>query len=174
MQLSANSLLVIIDPQQDFLDPAGPYAKRHSGIVQMQTAQKNIQSLLNEHPAALVVHANYEPEQFGAGLFFCIEGSAGAAIALDLPQQCTRMVKRQHSCFSAKEFVDYLVHHQIEHLVLCGFLAEYCVRQTAIDGLAAGYRISLQQACIGTADDQQMQAQQVLQALVGMGAAIIN
>ena len=73
-----------------------------------------------------------------------------------------------------RDFNNYLKTNSIRTLILCGFLAEYCVKQTAIDGLQNGYNISLLKEYIGTGNDVQHRKQEMLLDLENRGVTIIE
>lgn len=149
--------IVIIDPQKDFTDVNGVYANRHAGIQQIVQAKTKINKLLQTVAPqnVAIVFANYTPHQFAAGLSICIPNTWGHAIDIEMHDQHPRFAKTEHSAFSSAAFVQHLHQQHFTQLVLCGFLAEYCVRATALDALANGYTVKVLQDCIGTADDKQ-------------------
>ena len=169
-------LIVIIDPQKDFTHEAGNYAKRHTGITQLKDVKKRLDNLLatNNETKIILVVSNYEEEQFEKNLSICIPGTMGHEVDITIDDTIPIFIKSQHSCFSSDAFHLYLKNNAIEQLILCGFLAEYCVRQTALDGLDRGMRITLLQDCIGTGDDVQDRKEQMLVELKAKGAQLIN
>jgi nicotinamidase/pyrazinamidase len=171
-----NELLVIIDPQNDFINKDGIYAKKHSGISQILNAKEKINTLLNLHrnKKIVIVFSNYKNNQFEEGLSICIPGTDGHKIDIDIDNTFTLLSKNNHSCFSSEDFKTYLEANFVNRIILCGFLAEYCVKQTAIDGLKNGYQISLLKECIGTGDDVQNRKEQMLIELAKKGAEILN
>ena len=98
----------------------------------------------------------------------------GHKIEIGVDNTFTLISKNNHSCFSSEEFKIYLETNSVDRIILCGFLAEYCVKQTAIDGLKNGYQISLLRECIGTGDDVQNRKEQMLIELAEKGAEILN
>jgi nicotinamidase/pyrazinamidase len=172
----AAQTIVIIDPQKDFTSSGGAYAKRHTGITQISAAKEKINRLLQlqKSSSIVIVQSGYEASQFKEGLAICIPGTRGHEADIPVDGSCMLFEKTQHSCFSSKRFVQYIKNIDTGTLVLCGFLAEYCVRQTALDALAAGYKVCLPEDCIGTGDDVQHRKQQMLDELKDKGAAIIN
>ena len=69
-----NELLVIIDPQFDFINQRGSYAKKHPGISQILNARDKINKLiaLQGKTNVIVVFSNYKEDQFEEGLLICI------------------------------------------------------------------------------------------------------
>lgn len=170
-----NELLVIIDPQKDFTSPDGAYARKHAVISQIIIARNNIDALLKKNThKPVVVYSNYFHNQFEEGISFCIPGTVGHEIDLNMDVAIQLIPKNQHSCFTSDGFKNYLEINLVKSMVLCGFLAEYCVQQTALDGLHSGYKISLLQEYIGTGDDVQYRKDEMLLKLEQMGATIIK
>lgn len=171
-----NELLVIIDPQNDFINKTGFYAKKHSGIEQILNAKQKINNLLKLHnkEKIVIVFSNYKKDQFEEGLSICIPGTVGHKIDIEVDNTFTLIGKNNHSCFSPDDFKTYLETNSIDRIILCGFLPEYCVKQTAIDGLKNGYKVSLLRKCIGTGDDVQNRKEQMLIELADKGAEILG
>ena len=170
--------IIIIDPQNDFTFREGVYAKRHAGIVQITTAKQKINTLLAlyEREHFVILRSDYSENQFGEGVSMCIPGTFGNQIDSDLTldNHYTVFTKTAHSALTATRFQDHLKRGGITTLFLCGFLAEYCVRQTALDALQHGYHVYLVEDCIGTGDDVQERKQAMLKELETRGAMITN
>jgi nicotinamidase-related amidase len=171
-------VLVVIDPQNDFTSSEGNYARRHSGISQILNSKYRIRNLLNafEVGETVIVSSDYKAEQFGKGLSICIPGTFGHNIDADLslPDKSTFFTKTQYSCFSSGEFIRHLKNNKIDSIILCGFLAEYCVKQTALDALELGYKVSLVEDCIATGDDVQERKHQAIHELKVRGAIVVD
>jgi nicotinamidase/pyrazinamidase len=176
MENMDNEVVVIIDPQKDFTSIDGDYAKRHAGIAQILASKEQINKLLNaiDKDRCAVVFSDYREDQFEKGLSICIPGTDGHQIDINIDDSPLLIAKSSHSCFSSEAFVAYLKNNKINKLFICGFLAEYCVKQTAIDALKLGYYLSLIEDCIGTGDDVQFRKNEMLIELMNMGAQIIK
>ena len=172
----SQEVIVIIDPQKDFISIDGAYAKRHSGISQILRAKDNINGLLSgTHPLNVwTVISDYRINQFGPGLAMCIPGTEGHKIDIAIGSGTRIMVKEAHSCFSSRAFVECLAKENVVRLILCGFLAEYCVRATALDGLQKGYEVLLLEDAIGTGDDVQHRKENLFRELAEAGARLIT
>lgn len=168
--------IVVIDPQKDFISEAGNYASRHAGITQMLAAKERINSLVyaDEKSHVVVVTSDYQEDQFGIGLSICIPGTEGHKTDIETDPAYTFLSKTQHSCFSSTDFIKHLKSNDITRLILCGFLAEYCVMQTALDALRHGYEVVLIKDSIGTGDDVQYRKEQMLISLKEQGATVQN
>jgi nicotinamidase-related amidase len=171
-----NDLFVIIDPQYDFINERGLYARRHQGIGQIADARFQIIKLLGriDKDQAVIVYSNYENNQFGNGLSLCIPGTEGHKIDLDVDNSFPLIAKRNHSCFTSDDFNTYLQTKKVSRIILSGFLAEYCVKQTALDGIHKGFHVVLLSDCIGTGDDVQSRKKQMLSELADKGAEVLD
>jgi nicotinamidase/pyrazinamidase len=169
-----NEVIIIIDPQKDFTHPDGNYAKRHAGINQILLAKEEINELIKstDNKKLVVVYSDYAVNQFIENVSMCIPGTFGHEIDITA-NECRCFSKSQHSAFYSIEFVTYLKSNGVKKLLLCGFLAEYCVQATAIDALYNGFSISLLKEYIGTGDDMQYKKEEMLEKFKNMAIEII-
>jgi nicotinamidase-related amidase len=169
-------ILLIIDPQKDFTDINGDYAQRHPHIHQIIDAKNKIIGLTNatDKNKVVVIFSDYTPNQFGENLSMCIPGTAGHEIDIPVDDTFHLFSKTRHSAFSSEAFTSFLKTNQINKLILCGFLAEYCIKATATDALERGYQVCLLEDCIGTGDDVQDRKQLMLDDLKNKNVEIIN
>ncbi|MBF4515067.1 cysteine hydrolase [Flavobacterium sp. ANB] len=176
MKLSPEELIVIIDPQKDFTDIEGAYAKNHPDISQIQEVKARINKLTKQFDQNrfVIIYSNYQKDQFGAGISMCIQGTRGHEIDIDFDDASQLISKTQHSSFSSEAFKIFLQRNNIRKLLLCGFLAEYCIKQTALDALQKGYEVNLLQEFIGTGNDVQERKQEMLVDLENKGATIVK
>jgi nicotinamidase/pyrazinamidase len=169
-----NECLIIIDPQKDFINQDGVYAKKHPGINQILQAKQNINQLLSTSiKNIIVVYSNYRPSQFAENVSMCLPNTFGHQLDIELNDNSLLFAKTEHSCFSSFEFVEYLKENKIDKIIITGFLAEYCVKNTAIDALKKGFSVSLLKGCIGTGDDVQERLTEIYEQLSMLGAEII-
>lgn len=172
------SKIVIIDPQNDFTSPEGYYARKHGKISQIVKAKTRINQLLLRHHKSgfIVLTSGYKKDQFAEGVHMCAPGTFGHRIDSDLAlnDTYTILTKVEHSGFSSDDFVSYLQSTGTNTLFLCGFLAEYCVKQTALDAIQQGYTVYLIEDCIGTADDVQQRMQDMITVLQSKGAIVLQ
>lgn len=172
------SLLIVIDPQNDFTSPQGNYAQRHAGIREIAATKNRINKLVQiiGPGKIVVVSSDYQPGQFTAGLNICIPSTAGHALDADLvlDKSMVFFTKTDHSCFSSPAFTQYLETNKINTLLLTGFLAEYCVKQTALDALAKGFKVIIIEDGIATGDDVLHRKHDTIQELIKKGVVIIN
>ena len=105
-----NELLIIIDPQNDFINKEGSYAKRHAGIKQILNAKEKINKLIALHDKnnLVIVFSDYKEDQFEKGLTICIPGTDGHKIDIAINNSYKLISKTGHSCFSSDDFDQYL------------------------------------------------------------------
>ncbi|WP_316778898.1 isochorismatase family cysteine hydrolase [Pedobacter antarcticus] len=169
-------ILLIIDPQNDFTHINGHYATRH-GIKQISEAKSKINLLAAlAEIDTVIVRADYKPDQFEDGVSMAIPGTFGHEIDAEIviPKNTIVLTKREHSCFSSNDFQNLLAELEIDTLLICGFLAEHCIKQTALDALNKGYRVILVKDCIGTGDDVQHRIRTVFAELAQQGCTVLN
>ncbi|PSL23022.1 cysteine hydrolase family protein [Chitinophaga ginsengisoli] len=170
--------IVIIDPQNDFTCLEGLYASRHKEISQIHNAKSSINRILSlqEKKNIIILRSDYREDQFEPGLTICLPDTFGHQIDSDLnvDESFTCITKTEHSGFSSESFINFLKDTGTRVLFLCGFLAEYCVKKTALDALEHGYDVYLIEDCIGTGDDVQFRKQEMIHELESKGATIIN
>jgi nicotinamidase-related amidase len=168
--------IIIIDPQLDFTSEEGAYAQRHPGITAIINAKNAIQQLLDTKSghSYIAVYADYTANQFGDGLNMCIPGTTGHSLGITISPEIKQISKPQHSAFSNPAFLAHLHQENVQHLYLCGFLAEYCVKQTALDALHNGFRVSLISDCIATGDDVIDRVREMIEELEKSGVGVIQ
>ena len=103
----------------------------------------------------------------------CIPKTPGHQIAIQPAPHFHPFPKSEHSAFSSAEFIDFLTDKQIEALHICGFLAEHCVRETALDGLKRRYAIRLIADCIASGDNRMEKRLAVLEELKNLGCILV-
>ncbi|MBZ4187262.1 isochorismatase family cysteine hydrolase [Niabella beijingensis] len=166
--------IVIIDAQKDFADPAFAYGKRHPVQEDIAAVAERLNILAHQKISVplLAVRSDYFPHQFGENLSVCIPGTGGHQSILPSNNGIIEFAKKEHSCFSSGGFAEYLEQQQLKHLLLCGFLTEYCVKETALDALSKGYQVTLCPELIGSADDKQAIKKGTFALLKASGAFI--
>lgn len=174
--MNSSHCIIVIDPQKDFTSDEGAYAKRHSSITDIKAATRLIQQLINEQEKnnTVIVYSNYTANQFGEGLNICIPGTEGHEPGIYIHPSTSILSKQQHSAFSDPQFCKFIRESGYHYLTFCGFLAEYCVKQTALDALRQGYCVSLLKDCIASGDDVRHRLPQTLLDLQNQNAVIIS
>ena len=173
----SKGVLIIIDPQNDFTNRKGYYAQHHS-ILQIEKAKHQINVLLSKWEASnvVIIYSDYFFGQFKEGAGFCIPETFGHAFDTDLNFSLSNQyfIKNKHSAFSSSIFEKWMIPKKDKPLLICGFLAEYCVLQTAKDALLKQYKVTLVDDCIGTGDDVQWRKKIMFDNLIKEGAVISN
>lgn len=171
----SNSVILIIDPQKDFTSKKGAYAKKHSGILQIQKAKKNIQKLIDfTLLPVIIIYSNYRENQFENNLSICIPNTEGHQIDLKLKNSCYLFSKTEHDAFSSEELKKNLIEKNINSIFIGGFLAEYCVKQSAISAINFGLDVSLIEDCIGTGDDVQIRKEKLFEEMKSLGVGFVS
>ena len=93
--------------------------------------------------------------QFEKNLSICIPNSEGHQIDLELKDSYSLFSKTEHDAFSSEKLKKFLQEKNISSIFIGGFLAEYCVKQSAILAIHFGLEVLLIEDCIGTGDDVQ-------------------
>lgn len=167
------NLLVIIDPQNDFTHRDGHYATRHE-IIQITSAKTKINLLIaSNRYDTVIVMANYKSGQFIPEVSLAIPGTFGHQIDADIivKENTSIFIKQEHSCFSSSEFKEFVSKSDYENILICGFLADYCILQTSLDAIAAGYKVFLFKDAIGTGDDVQYRRENIFIELAKKAAS---
>lgn len=166
--------IVIIDAQKDFTEPGFAYGEKHPALKNIRIVVQRLNILLEQTPPGqiLLVHSGYLPNQFGSDFSTCVPGTEGHQSSLKDIEYFRQFEKTGHSCFSSKDFSTHLQKGQVDSLMLCGFLTEYCVKATALDALSRGLRVALCPDLLGSADDKQLIKEQALTEMVQRGATI--
>jgi nicotinamidase/pyrazinamidase len=102
----------------------------------------------------------------------CIPNTVGHELDIKKNDNCVYFSKTELSAFSSLEFKDYLQNNKITKLYISGFLAEYCVRMTAIDAIKNNFEVVFLKDCIGTGDDVQYQLSNLFDEVINLGGVI--
>lgn len=141
--------LVVIDMQNSFLDHKGENFYAHApeviGPVRQLLAEAREHNALIVHTADRhrVDMPDFEQKRLPR---HCIEGSHDAAYFEDFGPKADNLreieiVKRRYSAFFGTDLAMTLRENRIETLILCGVKTNVCVRATAQDAFANGYRV---------------------------------
>lgn len=155
LSLTPNDALIIVDVQNDFL-PGGRLAVPRGDdviqplncyIEQFLARQLMIVATRDWHPEN---HCSFTP-QGGIWPPHCVQNSEGAAFAerLQLPasalviSKATEQSQDAYSAFQGTGLADTLQAAKITHLYVGGLATDYCVLNTVLDGLTAGFNVSV-------------------------------
>ena len=172
MNPGINDALVVVDVQRDFC-PGGALAVAGGDeiVPLINTLAKQFDHLVftrDWHPAD---HCSFSPApafRDKSWPVHCVAGTPGASFAegLDVPPRAlivdkgTAPDKEAYSGFEGTRLAEELRKRGVEAIVVCGLATDYCVKNTALDGLRHGFRVTVvKDACRGvdmppgTADD---------------------
>ena len=152
--LGGGDALLIVDPQVDFL-PGGSL-----GVPQGDAVLAPIHRLIDlyrTHGLPVYVSRDWHPAlhcsvagQGGPWPIHCVAGSDGARFAPGLQLDDATVVSKAttvdvdaYSAFNGTGLADTLRERGIRRLVVCGLATDYCVLNTVLDGLAAGFEVLL-------------------------------
>ena len=152
--LGGGDALLIVDPQVDFL-PGGSL-----GVPQGDAVLAPINRLIDlyrTHGLPVYVSRDWHPAlhcsfagQGGPWPVHCVAGSDGARFAPGLQLDDAVVVSKAttvdvdaYSAFNGTGLADTLRERGIRRLVVCGLATDYCVLNTVLDGLAAGFEVLL-------------------------------
>lgn len=152
--LGGGDALLIVDPQVDFL-PGGSL-----GVPQGDAVLAPINRLIDlyrAHGLPVYVSRDWHPAlhcsfagQGGPWPVHCVAGSDGARFAPGLQLDDAVVVSKAttadvdaYSAFNGTGLADTLRERGIRRLVVCGLATDYCVLNTVLDGMAAGFEVLL-------------------------------
>lgn len=77
--------------------------------------------------------------------------------------------KRNNNSFKNIEFANYLREKNVTELEIIGIDGNYCVKATAIAASKAGYKVFLNENCIGIADTKKFRKSKMKMKRIGVG-----
>src|ERR671910_927429 len=144
--------LVVVDYQNDFAAPDGALAVPNGDAIADQ-----INALAASGDYELVVATrdwhpadhNSFTEQGGVWPVHCVQGTNGAELHPALDQSAVDLVfdKGQdqatdgYSAFETPELGELLRDREIDNITVVGLATDYCVKNTALDGLREGFSV---------------------------------
>lgn len=174
--------LVVVDVQNDFL-PGGSLAVPRGDevlgplniwIARFAGAGLPIFATCDQHPPN---HCSFR-DQGGPWPPHCVAGTSGAefAPALALPPDARRVAKATtpgadaYSGFEGTELASLLRQVGVRRLFVGGLATDYCVVNTVIDGLKAGFAVVLLIEAIRAVEVKAGDGERAIAAMVGAGA----
>jgi nicotinamidase/pyrazinamidase len=174
--------LLIIDFQNDFTeggalavpdgDAIAPRVREliESGDFDLVVATRDW------HPAD---HGSFV-EQGGPWPPHCVQGTPGAELHASLPREAVDVVVNAgyephlegYSGFEETNLAAVLSEHEIDEVTVVGLATDYCVRHTAADALAQGFRVTIDRGGIRGIDVEPGDSERALQELQAAGASI--
>ncbi len=191
----SRTALVIVDPQNDFADPAGSLSVAGGdAIVPVVNAEI---ARATEAGALVVATQDWHPESTphfakdgGVWPVHCVGGTWGAELhpALALPADAPRVRKGQHgedgySGFTMRdpvtgeevstELEGVLRGRGIERVVVCGLATDYCVKATALDAVRLGFEVELLGDAVAAVNLDEGDGDRALAEMADAGARIV-
>lgn len=160
-----HTVLLVVDLQNDFADPAGSLAVAGGGAV-VPVVNAAVREA-TQGAAMIIATQDWHPESTphfakdgGVWPVHCVAGTWGAELhpAFQLRADAPRVRKGTngedgYSGFRVRdpgtgremptELEDLLREGGIERVVVCGLATDYCVRATAIDAVHLGFEVTL-------------------------------
>ena len=179
--LGGGDALLIVDPQVDFL-PGGSL-----GVPQGDAVLAPINRLIDlyrTHALPVYVSRDWHPAlhcsfagQGGPWPVHCVAGSDGARFAPGLQladavvvSKATTVDVDAYSAFNGTGLADTLRERGIRRLVVCGLATDYCVLNTVLDALAAGFDVLLATEAIRAVNVKADDGDRALQQMLERGA----
>ncbi|MEM8514962.1 nicotinamidase/pyrazinamidase [Massilia sp. MP_M2] len=152
--LGEGDALLIVDPQVDFL-PGGSLGVPQGDAVLAPI--NRMSDLYRTHALPVYVSRDWHPSlhcsfagQGGPWPVHCVAGSDGARFAPGLQiddavviSKATTVDVDAYSAFNGTGLADTLRARGITRLAVCGLATDYCVLNTVLDALAAGFEVLL-------------------------------
>ena len=182
---SPTTALVVVDVQNDFADPEGSlYVAGGEEVVPV--INNEIQNA--RRAGALIAYtADWHPEstphfQKDGGIWpvHCVAGTWGAEFHPDLVVEGPVVRKGSngedgYSGFTMQdpvtmetiptELAEILWDHNIEQIVVVGLATDYCVKATALDGVANGFRVEVPSEAIRAVNLNQGDGERALEEM---------
>jgi nicotinamidase/pyrazinamidase len=174
--------LLIIDFQNDFTAGgalAVPDGDAIAGRVNELLASGDFDLVVatrDWHPAD---HGSFE-EQGGPWPPHCVQGTWGAELHPSLPREAVDVVVNAgyephlegYSGFEETNLAAVLREHDIDELTVVGLATDYCVKQTAGEALAQGFRVTIDRGGIRGIDVEPGDSERALEELLEAGATL--
>ncbi len=189
--MEKGAALLIVDVQNDFC-PGG--ALGVSGGDRIIPLINRYIEILRERGALVIASRDWHPrvtrhfKEFG-GIWpaHCVAGTKGAVFRGDLrlPHGClvfskgTDPDRDDYSALSARNgggvlLADYLRGEGIGRLYICGLATDYCVRQTALDGMKQGLEVVVLCDAVAGVDLKPGDSQRALTEMNNAGALLAD
>jgi nicotinamidase/pyrazinamidase len=194
MTYESGTALVVVDVQNDFVDPAGSLSVE--GAEEILPAVNREIRAANAAGVPIFYTRDWHPEQTphfqtqgGPWPPHCIQGTWGAQFHPDLEvvegaQFLYKGTGKEdgYSAFSvrhpgSKERHSTGLHERmqergIRHIAVAGLTTDYCVRETAHDALDYGYRITVVEDAVRPVDREPGDGDRALEEISARGAQI--
>jgi nicotinamidase/pyrazinamidase len=174
--------LLIIDFQNDFTEggalavPDGDAIAPRVNELLTSGGFDLVVATRDWHPAD---HDSFK-EQGGPWPPHCVQGTSGAELHQSLPRDAVDVVVdagyepqlEGYSGFEETNLASVLREHEIDEVTVVGLATDYCVRHTAADALAQGFRVTIDRGGIRGIDVEPGDSERALQELQAAGASV--
>lgn len=136
----SDSVILIIDMQNDYCHPEGYYANRDGVDYDMNTIADKIVSIYDrciELGKEVVCFSILYPP----GDNPCVIGTWGSEYYRIHPKH--HFYKNGFNCFDNIEFCNWMKSNRIKNVYICGFQTTFCVEATYKSALKMGYEVFL-------------------------------
>jgi nicotinamidase/pyrazinamidase len=174
--------LLIIDFQNDFT-PGGALAVPDGDAI-----AGRVNELLDSGDFDLVVatrdwhppdHESFR-EQGGPWPPHCVQGTPGAELHPSVPRDKVDVVVNAgyrpelegYSGFEETDMAAVLRDHDVDEVTVVGLATDYCVKHTAADALAQGFRVTIDRGGIRGIDVEPGDSERALEELRAAGATL--
>lgn len=171
--------LLIVDLQNDFLPGGALPAPNGDKIIPV------VNKLLDQFDL-VIASKDWHPSDsvhFQKWPVHCVANSEGAAFPQELEQskiktvvlKGTRNSDDGYSAFEATniQLNNFLQKNQVKKLYVCGLTTEYCVKNTVLDALDAGYKTFVVRDAVEAVNAQPGDEEKAWQEMQTAGATII-
>ena len=154
-----NTVLLVIDIQNDFCTEGSIYNKNGYPVIQNQKIAKKIKKAvenLREKGVGVYYlisdYSNYYIQ--GKKCNFCLEGTTGAKSFLNKDQADRIIIKKTHDGFWKTKLDYFLKLDNIKNILVAGISTSVCVDTTARSGVIRGYKVTILEDCVASKNKQ--------------------
>jgi nicotinamidase/pyrazinamidase len=146
MDYDDRTALIVVDVQNDFADPEGAlYVQDGEGVVEV--INREVDRAVSA--GALVVYTqdwhnevtSHFAEHGGTWPVHCVQGTWGAALHSDLDVRGPAVHKGMGEDDGYSGFSEHK--RDVDKVVVAGLATDYCVRATALDAAARGFKVTV-------------------------------
>ncbi|MGQ7868507.1 isochorismatase family protein [Sunxiuqinia sp. sy24] len=172
--------LLLVDLQNDFLPGGALPAPDGNSIIPVVNA-------LIDQFELVIASKDWHPNNsihFQKWPIHCLANSAGAAFPEELNQhkiktvllKGTRNSDDGYSAFEATniQLTNILNENQVDQLYVCGLTTEYCVKNTVLDALNAGYQTYVVKEAVAAVKAQPGDEEKAWEEMQDAGAIIVH
>jgi nicotinamidase/pyrazinamidase len=175
--------LIVVDYQNDFTPPDGALA-----VPEGDAIAGRINELARSGDYDLVVATrDWHPRDHGSftergGIWpvHCVQGTEGAELHPDLDTGPIDVVIEKgqdpgtdgYSGFDGTRLAELLREHGVEQVTLVGLATDYCVKNTALEALQAGFTVIVDSTAVRGVDVEPGDSERALAEMRAAGASI--